>query len=103
MISSDAYPPSPSPSTRLSEWPGGLFGSPSMAGSRPGGMIAAGWAAMVAMGQSGYMEIAKGVWTATQELVAGINAMDGLRILAQPMMTGTHANTPLYSHYTTFM
>ncbi len=29
------------------EWPGGLFGSPSMAGSRPGGMIAAAWAAMV--------------------------------------------------------
>jgi sphinganine-1-phosphate aldolase len=25
-----------------SEWPGGLFGSPSMSGSRPGGMIAAG-------------------------------------------------------------
>jgi sphinganine-1-phosphate aldolase len=27
-------------------WPGGLFGSPSMSGSRPGGMIAAAWTAM---------------------------------------------------------
>ena len=37
----------------FSSWPGGLFGSPSMAGSRPGGMIAAAWTAMVAMGQTG--------------------------------------------------
>jgi sphinganine-1-phosphate aldolase len=59
-----------------------------MAGSRPGGMIAAGWAAMVAMGQSGYMDVAKGVWAATQELVAGVNAVDGLRVMAEPMMTG---------------
>jgi len=44
-----------------SEWPGGLFGSPSMAGSRPGGMIAAAWAAMVAMGQDGYINIAREV------------------------------------------
>lgn len=28
-------------------WPGGLFGSPSLTGSRPGGMIAAAWAALV--------------------------------------------------------
>ena len=28
-------------------WPGGLFGSPSLTGSRPGGIIAAAWAAMV--------------------------------------------------------
>ena len=32
-----------------SNWPGGLFCSPSMSGSRPGGVIAAAWAAMVAM------------------------------------------------------
>jgi len=49
------------------EWPGGLFGSPSLLGSRPGGMIAAAWAAMVSVGQDGYLAIARDVWATTQK------------------------------------
>jgi sphinganine-1-phosphate aldolase len=35
------------------DWPGGLYASPSMAGSRPGAIIAATWAALVAIGDKG--------------------------------------------------
>ena len=38
-------------------WPGGLFGSPSMAGTRPGGNIAQAWAALMVLGQEGYMNV----------------------------------------------
>ena len=38
------------------DWPGGLYCSPTLAGSRPGGLIAACWAAMVATGEDGYLE-----------------------------------------------
>ena len=34
-------------------WPGGVYASPTIAGSRPGGLIACCWAALVATGQDG--------------------------------------------------
>jgi sphinganine-1-phosphate aldolase len=69
------------------EWPGGLFGSPSLAGSRPGGMIASAWAALVGMGQSGYLKMAKSVLETTEKLCAGVEATEGIRLQVQPDMT----------------
>jgi sphinganine-1-phosphate aldolase len=69
-------------------WPGGLFGSPSMAGSRPGGMLAAAWTAMVTMGQDGYLKQAEGILNTTQKLVRGITeSIPELKILTVPDMT----------------
>lgn len=68
-------------------WPGGLFGSPSLTGSRPGGMIAAAWAALVAMGQDGYKRIASDVMETTLEVVKAVQRIDGLKLMAVPDMT----------------
>lgn len=38
------------------QWTGGLYVTPSTAGSRPGSLIAACWASMVAMGNAGYVD-----------------------------------------------
>ncbi|KIX05334.1 uncharacterized protein Z518_06206 [Rhinocladiella mackenziei CBS 650.93] len=38
------------------EWPGGVYGSPSIAGSRPGALIAGCWASMMALGEKGYVD-----------------------------------------------
>ncbi|XP_041361221.1 sphingosine-1-phosphate lyase-like [Gigantopelta aegis] len=70
-----------------SEWPGGLYGSPSMAGTRPGGNIAASWASMKALGESGYMKKAKELMDITETLKNGIRKIDGLCIVGQPKMT----------------
>ena len=40
----------------FTDWPGGLYATPTFAGSRPGGLSAACWAAMVAFGESGYLD-----------------------------------------------
>ena len=40
-------------------WPGGIYASPSMAGTRPGGSIAAAWAALKRIGRAGYLEMVK--------------------------------------------
>jgi sphinganine-1-phosphate aldolase len=40
-------------STTVTEWSGGLYISPSMAGSRSGGLIAGAWAAMMSLGENG--------------------------------------------------
>ena len=44
------------------EWPGGVFASPGLLGTRPGGGVAAAWAAMQAMGREGYLSRAGKSW-----------------------------------------
>ncbi|MBA0823742.1 hypothetical protein Goarm_020451 [Gossypium armourianum] len=39
--------------SNITEWSGGLYVSPTIAGSRPGGVIAGAWAAMMSLGQQG--------------------------------------------------
>jgi sphinganine-1-phosphate aldolase len=70
-----------------SQWPGGLFASPSLAGSRPGGMIASAWSALVGMGQNGYKELCKQVMDTTQKLMDGVSKIDGIKVLTKPDMT----------------
>lgn len=65
-------------------WPGGLYGSPAAAGSRPGGIIAAAWASMLAMGQNGYTELARDLMQTTAELQRGIREISGLKIIGTP-------------------
>ena len=65
-------------------WPGGIYISPGMAGSRSGGVIAATWAAMLNLGREGYVEIAKGIFEAADKLIAGIEAIPELQILGKP-------------------
>ncbi|MDH3397986.1 MAG: aminotransferase class V-fold PLP-dependent enzyme, partial [Acidimicrobiia bacterium] len=65
-------------------WPGGIYASPSMAGTRPGGTIAAAWAALKRIGRDGYLEMAQGIMETTARLLDGINRIPGLRILGKP-------------------
>lgn len=65
-------------------WPGGIFASPALLGTRPGGAYAAAWAALQANGEEGYTELARRTMDATKRLAAGINAISGLEILGKP-------------------
>jgi glutamate/tyrosine decarboxylase-like PLP-dependent enzyme len=68
-------------------WPGGLYASPTMAGTRPGGAIAAAWAIMHRLGRRGYLGIAKEVMEATRRIQAGVEEIDGLSVLGRPHMS----------------
>jgi glutamate/tyrosine decarboxylase-like PLP-dependent enzyme len=70
-----------------SDWPGGLYGSPTMTGSRPGGAIAAAWAVLNYLGEEGYMRLARVIMETTKALMDGINAIEGLRVLSDPDMS----------------
>jgi len=37
------------------EWPGGIYASPTLAGSRPGSLIAVTWATLMSYGYDGYV------------------------------------------------
>jgi glutamate/tyrosine decarboxylase-like PLP-dependent enzyme len=69
------------------EWPGGLYGSPSMTGARGGAPIAAAWAVLVMLGEEGYVRLAKDAIEATDTLISGVNAIDGLAVMGDPVMT----------------
>lgn len=70
-----------------SNWPGGLWGSTTLAGTRPGGPIAAAWAALMALGRNGYLRLARTILETTQAFQSGIQAIPGLRILGKPDMS----------------
>lgn len=69
------------------DWSGGIYASPTMPGTRPGGAIAAAWAALHAIGAEGYLAHARETMEATDALIAGIRAIDGLEVLGQPHMS----------------
>jgi len=71
----------------FTEWPGGIFASPGLLGTRPGGNIAAAWAAMQAMGKNGYLENAKKIMDTTRQLIQGIESIEGLEIVGKPDMS----------------
>jgi glutamate/tyrosine decarboxylase-like PLP-dependent enzyme len=68
-------------------WPGGLFGSPTMAGTRPGGAIAAAWATLMALGRDGYLRLAETIRRTTRAYQEGIARTPGLRLLGRPAMS----------------
>jgi glutamate/tyrosine decarboxylase-like PLP-dependent enzyme len=67
------------------EWPGGLYFSPTLAGSRPGALVAAAWAAMLSMGEEGYLRATDAVLETGAEIRAGIENIDDLFVLGDPL------------------
>ena len=67
------------------EWPGGLYFSPTFAGSRPGALSAQAWAAMVTIGESGYLDATRKVLETAAQIRAGVAATPGLRVLGDPL------------------
>jgi sphinganine-1-phosphate aldolase len=70
-----------------SDWPGGLWGSTTLAGTRPGGPIACAWATLLSMGRDGYVRSAATIMETTRKLQQGIAGIDGLRIFGAPEMS----------------
>ncbi len=66
------------------DWPGGLYGSITTAGTRPAAPIAGAWAAIRFLGEEGYVRKAAQVRDATRAFQAGIGAIPALRITSNP-------------------
>lgn len=66
------------------DWPGGVFASPALLGTRPGGAYAAAWATLQYFGRSGYRELARRTAEAFGRLRRGIEAIPELRVFGDP-------------------
>ncbi|KAI0630423.1 PLP-dependent transferase [Trametes polyzona] len=67
------------------DWMGGVYGSPSISGSRPGALIAGTWAALQYMGHKGYLESCKAIVSAAKTIAQRISTeIPALRVLGNP-------------------
>ncbi|MBC8256981.1 MAG: aminotransferase class V-fold PLP-dependent enzyme [Candidatus Marinimicrobia bacterium] len=69
----------------ISDWPGGLYFSPTFAGSRPGALSATCWATMLSLGEDGYRDSVKKILEAAEIIKRGISEISGLKLMGDPL------------------
>jgi len=60
------------------DWAGGVYASPSIAGSRPGALIAGCWASLMRVGEAGYISSCHEIVGATKKIIEAIKTNPGL-------------------------
>ncbi|KAK5116071.1 hypothetical protein LTR85_009353 [Meristemomyces frigidus] len=88
------------------DWSGGVYASPSMAGSRPGALIAGCWASLMRMGEDGYLDTCLKIVSARQKIEDAVRKNEKLRgsltVIGKPMVSvvafRAAATTPTNSH-----
>jgi glutamate/tyrosine decarboxylase-like PLP-dependent enzyme len=79
----------------VTDWPGGIYFSPTFAGSRPGALSAVCWASMVAMGEQGYQEATKSILETAAFIRKGIEGIPELHVLGDPLWVIAFASETL--------
>jgi sphinganine-1-phosphate aldolase len=69
------------------DWSGGIYASPGLSGTRPGGAIAAAWAVLNFLGEEGYLRITDTVMKTADKIHQGIEAIPDLQVLSNPEMS----------------
>ncbi|KAH3755971.1 sphingosine-1-phosphate lyase [Pelomyxa schiedti] len=67
-----------------SEWPGGLYSTTTLLGSRPGSVVVGTWASMLHKGVSGYLATAKAMLETSAKIVAGLRKIPDVTVLGDP-------------------
>jgi glutamate/tyrosine decarboxylase-like PLP-dependent enzyme len=67
------------------DWPGGVFASPALLGTRPGGAYSAAWATLQYFGKEGYQALARDTSKAVSEIKKGIESIQELYVMGNPI------------------
>ena len=80
------------------QWPGGLYYSPTLAGSRPGALIAQCWATMVSLGETGYRQAAADILETGCWLRERLAVLPDIRLLGDALwvIAFTSDTLPIY-------
>jgi sphinganine-1-phosphate aldolase len=65
-------------------WTGGMYVTPTTAGSRPGALSAACWCSMMRLGEAGYLEATERILSTTEKITNAIRRTPGLYVLGDP-------------------
>lgn len=66
-------------------WSGGIYATPTMAGSRPGHVVANTWATLMSLGQEGYIDWTDKIVRGTREITQVIRDNPSLEVLGNPV------------------
>lgn len=69
------------------DWMGYSVVNTTVQSTKSGGPMAAAWATLHHIGDAGYLELARRSMDATDRLIAGIESIEGLRIMGKPVMS----------------
>jgi glutamate/tyrosine decarboxylase-like PLP-dependent enzyme len=69
------------------DWTGYTVVNATVQSTKSGGPLAAAWALLHAVGDAGYLELARRTLEATRKIVAGVAALPGIRVLGTPEMS----------------
>ncbi|XP_050449057.1 sphingosine-1-phosphate lyase [Cataglyphis hispanica] len=70
--------------TVTTDWPGGIYGSPTVNGSRAGGIIASCWATLMFFGYNDYVESTKKIIGTTKYIEQNLREIDGIFVFGTP-------------------
>jgi len=70
--------------TVTTNWPGGIYGSPTVSGSRAGSTIACTWACLLFYGLDGYIESTKAIIDTARYIEDRLRKIDGIFIFGTP-------------------
>jgi glutamate/tyrosine decarboxylase-like PLP-dependent enzyme len=68
-------------------WSGGVYASATMPGTRPGGAIAAAWAALLSLGEVGYLKQAKKIMDTVERFKTALTSIPAIEIVGNPHAT----------------
>jgi sphinganine-1-phosphate aldolase len=65
------------------DWTGGMYTTPTISGSRSGGLIAQTWASMMTIGMEGYKKYTKDIMETARLIADGIKKIDGVKLMGE--------------------
>ncbi|KAB5585838.1 pyridoxal phosphate-dependent transferase [Coniochaeta sp. 2T2.1] len=68
-------------------WSGGVYASPGAAGSRPGALLAACWASLMSVGESGYLDACTRIVGTAKNLAERISSNPELELIGRPLVS----------------
>jgi len=66
----------------ISSWPGGMYVTPTLAGSRSGAVISGTWAALMKHGKAGFLDKAKSILTAASAIRKDLSKVPGIDLIS---------------------
>ncbi|KAL8187007.1 UNVERIFIED_CONTAM: Sphingosine-1-phosphate lyase 1 [Gekko kuhli] len=69
------------------DWQGGIYASPTVAGSRPGGIIAGCWATMIHLGEDGYVEATRKIVSTARFIESELRKVDHIFVFGNPVLS----------------
>lgn len=69
------------------DWPGGIYASPTIAGSRAGANIATCWASLLYYGINGYVDATKRILTTQRYIKNELSKIKGIFLLGDPLLS----------------